>query len=93
MVKLLDPDIEEENIEIEKNKKLIKGNLRQGANFGNMNPKLNKKYKALKWFYYSSSEIDSTLYKEQCEIKQNIVLKTQASIKNNYPFLYHPYNQ
>ncbi len=67
--------------------------MRQGANFSNINPKLQKKSKPLKWFYYTLSEIDSTIYIEQSEIKQNMLLKTQAHIKNNYPYLYYPYNQ
>ena len=37
--------------EIEKNKKLIKQGLRIGANAGNNNPKLKKKWRFLNWYF------------------------------------------
>jgi hypothetical protein len=51
IVKVLDSDNEEDEIEIEKNKKMIKMNQRIGANFGNVNPKIRKKHITLRWSY------------------------------------------
>jgi hypothetical protein len=41
-VKMLDSDDENDQIEIEKNKKLIRMNQRAGPNYGNINPKVRK---------------------------------------------------
>jgi hypothetical protein len=51
IVKVLDSDNEEDQDEIENNRRLIKINQRTGANYGNINPKLRKKRKILNWVF------------------------------------------
>lgn len=46
---MLDSDNEEDQQEIEKNKRLIKLNQRTGPNYGNTNPKMRKKLRTLNW--------------------------------------------
>lgn len=56
IIKLLDSDNEDEQVEIEKNRKHIKQGSRSGANEGNKNPKIKKKWKMLAWHYDKADE-------------------------------------
>lgn len=56
IVKVLDSDNEDDQAEIEKNKRMIKMNNRTGANFGNQNPKIKKRNITLQWVF---DEIES----------------------------------
>lgn len=56
IVKVLDSDNEDDQAEIEKNKRMIKMNNRTGANFGNQNPKIQKRNITLQWVF---DEIES----------------------------------
>lgn len=53
---MLDSDNEDDQAEIEKNKRMIKMNNRTGANFGNQNPKIKKRNITLQWVF---DEIES----------------------------------
>ena len=50
-VKMLDSDDENDQIEIEKNKKLIRMNQRASPNYGNINPKVRKTNTILQWHF------------------------------------------
>ena len=51
VAKLLDSDKSEDELEIDKNRKLIKTNGRVGPNAGNTNPKVKRRWKNLPWYF------------------------------------------
>jgi hypothetical protein len=51
IVKVLDSDNEEDIAEIEKNKKMLKNNQRNGMSVTNFNVKIKKRYKNLPWYF------------------------------------------
>jgi hypothetical protein len=51
VAKLLDSDKSEDEAEIERNRKLLKSGGRPGANAGNNNPKVKKRWKNLPWYF------------------------------------------
>lgn len=51
VAKLLDSDKSDDEAEIERNRKLIKAGGRPGANAGNNNPKVKKRWKNLPWYF------------------------------------------
>lgn len=51
IIKILDSDNEEDQIEIEKNKRVYKQNLRLNSTPPNFNAKIKKRYQQLPWFF------------------------------------------
>jgi len=51
IVRVLDSENEEDQIEIEKNKKILKINQKNGQSVANFNVKIKKRYKNLNWFF------------------------------------------
>ena len=87
IVKMLDSENEEDQVEIDKNKKLIKFNQRCGANAGNANPKVKKRVKVLPWVFDCVDNPERSNRGAQMQQRSNKSNRPASGVDRNYGYV------